>query len=122
MGTSYDQDMDVFVLIDQDCSAPGVVLGAATHLGTAMDIADRSEIGRQVDHEPWSHDPDTDTWTRRWAGVWQEIVRIPLAGHGSAWDGTTDPISDMRRARGADLVRLGYAQEVQEIGRTWGAP
>jgi hypothetical protein len=112
MGTSYDQGMDVFVLIDQDISAPGVVLGVATHLGAAMDIGDRSPIGRQVDHEPWSHDPDTDTWTRRWAGVWQEIVRVPLAGRIEA---------PFRRGASNYLSPDDYS-EVAEIGRTFGAP
>jgi hypothetical protein len=125
MGTSYDQGMDVYVVIDQDTDAPGVVIGAAVSLDAAWEIADRSDAWPEADYRPkWLVDLDTGVHSRRWAGVWQEIVRTPLAGNvrriPEPLIDSVDPLRAIAPVVAGQPVR--YGEEVQEIGRTWGAP
>lgn len=98
--------MDIYVLVED-----GKVLGAGSDLATAMDIVDRR------DQNAWTTwHPFTDSWERkhrRPAGhrqpVCQQIVRVPLAG-ATAWDGSSDPLTDMRAFSGERLATIGYAR------------
>lgn len=109
--------MDVYVAL-----LNGVVIGAGADLASAQEIAERNRgsLGYRPDWEPWQHTVDSDLWSRRAEGLQlQKIVKVPLAGYveevpieqgpfKQAWDGSNDPIADMRSAEGESLTKLGY--------------
>lgn len=117
--------MNVYVVIED-----GHVFGAATDFTGAYRIADRKDETWTA----WEQHDGGDSWSRwRWRAEAfrrsiQQLVMVPLAGMpepevpAGMWNGSHDPIEDMRAARGDQLARLGYAQEVEEIGRMFGAP
>ncbi len=116
--------MDVFVVVNQDIGLPGVVVGAAVDLDAAYAIAERLDIWPEGISPAWLVDLDTGVHSRRWSGVWQEIVRVPLAGNVRR---IPEPLIDEAvTMRAIAPVAAGqavrYGEEVQEIGRTWGAP
>jgi hypothetical protein len=120
--------MDVFVLLNL-WNESATVAGAATSLADAELIADRH--GQSYRWADWWTDP---SGVRRRRALWgdgsphygfmQLIAQVPLAGNARRISESLIDESVMMRAiapiRTGQPVR--YGEEVQEIGRTWGAP
>lgn len=74
-------ETNVFVVLNQYRGGPGVPIGAAADIDAAYEIADRADIWPHDIAPKWFVDLDTGVHSRGLAGAWQEIVRVPLAGH-----------------------------------------
>jgi hypothetical protein len=104
--------MDIYVLVED-----GKVLGAGSDRATAMDIADHR------DQNAWTTwHPFTDSWERKHRQpaedrrpVRQQIVRVPLAGV------SVLPVEPSRPG-GVSLACVLNRSEIEEIGRSFGAP
>lgn len=103
--------MDVYVVIDQVRDEPGQVLGAAADLASAQAIGEE----RAGQGTPWIFVEQAGWHTRDAGAGWQEIVRVPLAGH-------LEEVPIERTPFGRGIPALISQSEITEIGRLFGAP
>lgn len=123
--------MDIYVVSNVWWRDGATVIGAGASKQDAESIADRRDGAEPVaGWAPWKPDADGQPVTRRdalmfdgttHASLYQEIVCVPLAGYLGDWP-IIQPIDETVDGLRYNVRALTMRSEIEEIGRTFGAP